>query len=211
MPALGLGAGEPFRAGGRGRGEFPPPEGLVTLDIARRSPRVALSPDSMTATGSGLGDGGMVLATVGRSSGKRYFEMQVGLVGGSLEPTIGVATANASLVNQVGGDGESWGLLQSGEFQHNSITTATAGGSILNTDVVQVAVDLTLGRVWFGKNGVWLNSGNPTAGTGASYSNLSGTIFPSVSLGALGIVTARFSATTFTLPVPTGFLAWAVP
>lgn len=41
---------------------------------------------------------------------------------------------------------------------------------------IMMDVDIGEGRLWFGINGTWGNSGDPESGAGAIYSNLSGTL-----------------------------------
>jgi hypothetical protein len=44
-------------------------------------------------------------------------------------------------------------------------TLVANGTSYANGDIIQIAFDKDAGKVWFGKNGTWSNSGNPSAGT----------------------------------------------
>jgi hypothetical protein len=46
-------------------------------------------------------------------------------------------------------------------------TTVTIGNTVM------IAVDRDTGKIWWGHNGSWLDSGNPTAGTGEAYSGVS--------------------------------------
>ena len=54
--------------------------------------------------------------------------------------------------------------------------TDTNIGSASNGDIVMVA--WKNGKVWFGVNGTFVNSGNPSAGTGEQFSGLSGDYIP---------------------------------
>jgi hypothetical protein len=62
----------------------------------------------------------------------------------------------------------------------NTSWTSIASSTAAVGDTIMVAIDLGTGtgtgKIWWGKNGTWFASGVPTAGTGAQYSNLSGTI-----------------------------------
>jgi len=119
-------------------------------------------------------------ATIGIATGKWYFE---GLVASqnSAESSIGVINDLSATVT-VGATANGWGILvqsnaNNGQAYHaggvtSSYATFTAG------DIVMVAFDADAGKLWFGRNGTWFNSGDPAAGTGEIYSNLSGTIFP---------------------------------
>ena len=54
-------------------------------------------------------------------------------------------------------------------------TTASYGDSFTTNDIIMTALDMDNGFIYWGKNGVWQNSGDPTSGasgTGAAYSGL---------------------------------------
>jgi hypothetical protein len=78
-------------------------------------------------------------------------------------------------------------------------------GSFTNGDVINFAWDGATGKVWLGKAGTYLNSGNPAAGTG-EVATLTGTQFPCVGLRGSASVTANFGASAFIHTVPSGFL-----
>ena len=51
-------------------------------------------------------------------------------------------------------------------FARTSTTATTYGSGFSSGDIVMLAYDGTTGKVWWGKNGTWFNSGDPAAGTG---------------------------------------------
>ena len=57
--------------------------------------------------------------------------------------------------------------------------TATSYGStaFVDSDVFNCAIDTGAGKIWFGKNGTYYNSGDPGAGTGEIYSGLTGDLY----------------------------------
>jgi hypothetical protein len=85
-------------------------------------------------------------------------------------------------------------------------------GTFANGDVMMVAWDAT-GKIWWGKNGTWLNSGNPTAGTGyistftydptSSYVQVNLYCNPSNSSSA----SVNFGQQPFAYTPPSGFVA----
>ncbi|MEO8153558.1 MAG: hypothetical protein ABI605_10850 [Rhizobacter sp.] len=89
-------------------------------------------------------------------------------------------------------------------------------------DVFGVAVDFNAANpnnvlVWFCKNGVWGNGGDPEAGTGSASEGLdlpSGTYFAAASAGEMDGFTHEFQprlrarADQFLLGLPVGFLPW---
>jgi hypothetical protein len=50
------------------------------------------------------------------------------------------------------------------------------------------------GKIWFGRNGTWGDSGNPSAGSGEQYSNLTGTIIPAVSVYTGAAISLNFGS-----------------
>ena|GEM_PF-1261110 len=140
-------------------------------------------------------------ATKSKTSGKWYFEVTLDA------PYSGIGVANAS-----------WDLNYSSgnQFTYYSYNGASyPGGGALGTgyvagDVVGVAVDVTNGKVWFSKNGVWQGGGDPVAGTGG-FTAPAAPLFPSYwlqSTGAAAQITGAFSSDLFASAAPTGFLAW---
>lgn len=84
---------------------------------------------------------------------------------------------------------------------------ATAFGA---SAVIGVALDTTVSpaKVYFAKNNVWQQSGNPAAGTGGqAMSGIGSTIYPAVQIGGGNSATANFGATAYTYTPPTGFVA----
>jgi len=115
---------------------------------------------------------------------------------------------------------------QSGEAIYNSYTqilrednaTATDYGSTpgINTDVLQCALDLDNGAIYFGKNGSWFGSGDPTSGasrTGAGTTWTPGAKYERVAIacspdgGSVPIMTMNFGQTAFNTSAPTDYLA----
>ena len=168
---------------------------------------VSLSNGNRTASASGGGANGATRATQSRSSGKRYFEVIKNATGAGFGPSIGVGNGSMTTAAQIGDNANSWGLLQDGRKYHSGSATSY-GSSIANTDVVMVAVDIGGGFIWWGKNGSWFASGDPAAGTNAAYSDIAGTIYPSVSPGDGGSATASFDTALLAYAPPSGFTAW---
>lgn len=161
---------------------------------------VTLSNANLTCTASAIWR--MVRGTVGKSSGKWYFE--VTFVSVAVWTTMGIATASVALTDYVGRNTGSYGLGpdhtydSSGSTSHaNSISAGGVGG---------VAVDLDNGKIWFASNNVWLAGGDPAAGTGARYSGIpAGTYYPAA---APGLQSLTINA-VLTYTPPSGFTPWA--
>ena len=56
--------------------------------------------------------------------------------------------------------------------RHNGSESNLSYGAGASGDVWQVAFDADNGKIWFGQNNTWDNSGNPATGTGESYSSI---------------------------------------
>jgi hypothetical protein len=155
------------------------------------------------------------LSTIGVSSGKWYFEATATAITGANLVFAGAAKETFTAYNSyLGSSADSWGVQYGNgdsppsifKYNSNSGTSITAG-SIVAGNIIQVAVDVDNGHIWFGKNNTWAE-GDPTAGTGASFTNLSGTIMLGVSSNTTGNkLTANFGQQPFTYTPPTGYLA----
>lgn len=111
-------------------------------------------------------------STFGRSTGKFYCEMK--WTSGS-NMMFGVFSLDEkNKFNDIGyvGDGtlgnRAVGLAQGGDYYINGNNATYTGGS--NTswssgDIIQIALDKDNNKVYFGKNGTWMGSGDPTSGS----------------------------------------------
>ena len=108
-------------------------------------------------------------STLGMAKGKFYFEAKylpsqeayIGVIAGSRLNSI----QSAGQTN-MGAYNNSWGLYPSGDMYHNNGTgTGFSGTSYTSGDIVQVALDMDNKKVYWGKNGTWMNSGVPTSGS----------------------------------------------
>ena len=95
--------------------------------------------------------------------------------------------------------------------QKRSGTTATSYGSAtaLN-DIIGVAVDMDSGKIWFAVNNTWVNSGSPTGGTNAAFTDLTGTtwsFFNSILGETSSNSFVNFGQRPFSYTPPTGFVA----
>jgi len=52
---------------------------------------------------------------------------------------------------------------------HNGTTQTTADSSYTTGDIISCAYDADTGKIWFAKNGTWLDSGDPAAGTDENF------------------------------------------
>ena len=68
----------------------------------------------------------------------------------------------------------------------NNNTLSSVYQTISQGDILQIAVDADAGKIWWGVNGTYVNSGNPATGTNAVYTNVSTDqiLFPAYSVYA---------------------------
>ena len=110
-----------------------------------------------------------------------YFEYKVNAnnLGNSGE---GFRVGVKSVENIFASDNDWYGLQETAsdliyEKTNGSSTTDTNIGSASNGDVVMIAWGKG-GKIWMGVNGVWVDSGNPSSGSGEQYSGLTGVYAP---------------------------------
>lgn len=133
-------------------------------------------------------------STIGMTSGKWYFEAVANETWGYGEfgvmPTSG-ALPSSGYIGASGVNG--YAYQTNGYLYSNDVATNSGISSVSSGDVMVCAVDIDAGKIWFGKNGSWFNSGAPEAGTNAAYTTLSGSYSPAISIynGASGL-TANF-------------------
>jgi len=108
--------------------------------------------------------------TLAATSGKWYFEGTC--TARQYNPGIGVMSASTSL-----GTGDNfrsfWGTQGAAWYSYTGGTnTIYSNGSnssyataFATNDTIMVAYDIDAGKIWFGKNGTWNDSGDPAAGT----------------------------------------------
>lgn len=110
------------------------------------------------------------------NTGKFYAEMQVNEVSSAVQVGIMaqlsfVGNYQADLGTQ--GQYNSYAYLNTGQKRTNSSTTSY--GNSFTSGVIGIAVDMDNKNIYFSKDGVWQNSGNPESGatgTGAAFTDL---------------------------------------
>ena len=150
----------------------------------------------------------LVNGTFGVTSGKWYWELTVDNANGRC--IVGVALADANRHDYVGKDDKGWGIYQlTGNKYHNGVGKSYGSAWTTAGDVVQIALDADNSKIWFGINGTFIAGGNPAAGIGAAYTNVTGgALFPSIGDGSSGgdyKATLNFGQQAFVYTPPTGF------
>jgi hypothetical protein len=168
-----------------------------------KSAAITLSNGNLTAA-SNLDNYKGVRATQYKSSGKYYWEITTTVVAEGSASEVGVGTSAVSLSNIIGYSATGWSWAANGFYYHNNGST-WAGSALTDGAIICIALDLDNGKLWFGKNGTWNNSGNPETGTNPTFTGLSGNIYPMLQQRGGSEWTANFGATAFAYTVPAGF------
>ena len=157
--------------------------------------------------------GNLIRSTIENATAKFYYETTLtthssagsgyGYVG--VIQTAQAATSPTSLAGVAAGH---W-LWRDDASRANAGASAGLGTAWAVSDVIMVACDPTTGHLWWGKNGTWA-AGDPAAGTGATYTNLTGAIKAAVGMQGTGqnvVLTCNFGVTAFAYTRPSGFVA----
>ena len=196
---LDVPSGNGYADGGNGRGNY------ATLNPLENTGNT-LSAANLTATsGSNWYN---TKSTIGMLSGKWYCEFvhttavnytQVGVF--KTESPLSTSTYFSVSAN-------GWSYSAAfGELRNNDVPTTSGISTSAVGDIINIAVDVDAGKLWFGKNGTWFNSGNPASGTNAAYTNLSGGMSFVVGTNSTAVINANFGQRPFSYTPPTGFKA----
>ena len=155
-----------------------------------------------------------ILSTIGIVSGKYYAEFV--WTSGLTNMNVGIANANLSKSNYVGSDTNGFGFLSANGNLYYNGTAYSYGSAFPANATIMIAFDATSGKIWWGVNGTWVNSGNPATGTNpgvaASGATINITLPSTTYFFASGTsvtngCSANFGQQPFTYTPPTGFVA----
>jgi hypothetical protein len=182
---------------------------VVTWDPAYKGASITLSGGNLVATGAGVSNN-LVRGTAHFTTGKFYYEVQVNTIGGTNYPRMGVGGSTVPVTSNGGTAGQVFALIQvSPAFAFNGNASTATGVTYVANDVMMIAVDVDTGKVWFGKNGTWILSGNPATGANPTF-----TLTPGTDLYPMGVTaggsqaTARFASASWGFAAPSGFGPW---
>lgn len=170
---------------------------------------IALSGADLVATSTASAYHG-VRGTTSKSSGKWYFEVTA-TFGNSLSWAVGVAQSSFDMTQVVTSSPNAY-IYRGNGTTYNSTSSSTTLSAASSGNVIQVAVDLSTGKIWWGLNGTWMGGGNPSGGTGEAFT-ISGapTVFPLAyrfTNPSTNTWTANFGGSAFAYSPPSGYSAW---
>ena len=163
---------------------------------------ITLSNGNLTDTSSG---GSGVRGTIGKSSGKWYYEVTIVALASGVAPVVGIAGASNALTNGWTGPSDYlfWGY-GGGELIWGANSRTAYGSTAAAGDVIGIAVDLDNRQITFYRNGVSM---------GAAYTSTTftaGTYYPFVTDpedGGTSSLTANFGQNPFAYQPPSGYNA----
>jgi hypothetical protein len=177
--------------GGNGRGNY------AVLNPLRYSTNGSLSEANLKYSNGSGDNGAKAISTIGIPSGKWYFEGQWVSGPSNSRFIIGFASSTTAVTNA------------SLPFERDGSQL-----SLTSSDIANVAIDFDAGKIWYGKNNVWISSGDPATGanpfqtfTPSSYDFL----YPALRLygssdgTTVGVI--NFGQRPFAYTPPTGFKA----
>lgn len=181
--------------------------GGVGLDPASTASGGLVSNARRTLTRNG-GTAVCSRTNLGYTSGLRYFEARIDALETAF-PAVGLQTAATSLSTDLGQEANEYGLRSEGALYRNATYVPSWAAAFAVGDVFMVAVNFATKKIWFGKNGVWLNSGNPaTDANPAATFTTTAALFPTAQVNGASQITMRFSEADLSYPVPSGFSVW---
>jgi hypothetical protein len=152
------------------------------------------------------------------TGGKFYFEILVNTLDNTSDIFVGLkATANTitSGSTPLAGSYALWrgngAYFNAGGWSAGSSPTTFVAGNVL-----MIAIDADNGRLFLGKNGTWNNSGDPAAGTNASFSSMPSAtdfavLFSTDNVAGAVQVTLVSDPDNLTYSAPSGFTAGLPP
>ena len=183
------------------------------MNFTHKNTNVTPSDGGLHWSCTAAGDGKTV-GTLSFTKGKYYFEDTVAIA--SRHHVGVVSDENQTFVSgDLGNRADEW-VIRTDGYKVNNINGIGGDGVNLNTTTTNlqgyiwmVAVDADNGKIYFGKNGLWLAGANPYTGANAHYTNLSGyRLAPAMgrrtSANAANI---NFGQTPFVYNPPEGFQA----
>ena len=123
----------------------------------------------------------------------------------------GIADPNQVFADFIGRTATGWAYQlhgsNAGTYNNDTLTNTGCINGYGNGTILNVAVDRDNGYVWFGVNGKFVNSGNPSTGTGFQYSNVptTGDLMFGASTNSSDSAKINCGQKPFKFPPPDGF------
>jgi hypothetical protein len=127
---------------------------------------------------------------------------------GIYDITQSLGTFNGNGSNVIGSASTAYAMTFNNGSIKNSNSVSSYGTAFVNNDIWMMAFDPVNGKIWWGKNGTWFNSGNPAAGTNPAFSSITGTKIFGYSVLSTGVgFIYNAGQRAFAYTAPSGFKA----
>ncbi len=148
-----------------------PTNNFCVVNAVEPTTNFAYSEGNLKATKTGANSDHSCRASLFVSSGKWYWE---GKCGNNADIAFGIGLNTTGL-----GNFPAMEYCYHANSNKYNLGSATGTGIAYTTnDIISCALDLDSGKIWWAKNGTWIESGDPGAGTGEQYSGVAGTLAP---------------------------------
>lgn len=139
-------------------------------------------------------------------AGKFYWEVVVQNIAGVLNVQLGTCERDTVIASQLGSAPGTYAYLTDGK-KANWSSGIVYGDPYGEGDTIGCAVNLDTNSIWWSKNGVWQASGDPAAGTGAAYTNVTEEQVPAGMCYYIGdVFVLHADSDEMSYDIPTGFL-----
>ena len=185
--------------------EDTPTNNFCTLNSVKKDGQTTLSNGNLQAAGSQSSTYNInTQGTFAQSSGKWYYEVE--FTSGSGSCAVGwTRTTLRSSDNPTTGGGIVY-RPTNGDYVDLAGNNPTTPPTTSTGTVIQVAIDLDAGKIWFGSGGTYFNSGDPSAGSNEAMTFTGGSelLAPAVRTMA-ATFNFNFGQRAFSYTAPTGF------
>jgi len=185
--------------------EDTPTNNFCTLNSVKKDGQTTLSNGNLQASGSQSSTYNInTQGTFAQSSGKWYYEVE--FTSGSGSCAVGwTRTTLRSSDNPTTGGGIVY-RPTNGDYVDLAGNNPTTPPTTSTGTVIQVAIDLDAGKIWFGSGGTYFNSGDPSAGSNEAMTFTGGSelLAPAVRTMA-ATFNFNFGQRAFSYTVPTGY------
>ena len=189
--------------------EDTPTNNFCTLNSLQKDSNTTLSEGNLKAAGSSsTAYSTNTRGTFAQSSGKWYYEAVCDSTGVSngLSMVGWVKTSIRFSDNPTGGSSVGY-RPNKGDYVDFTVNNTTGKPTTSTGTVIQIAIDIDAGKIWFGSGGTYFESGDPSAGSNAARTFTAGTELAPVVRTLSATYTFNFGQRPFSYTVPTGFKA----
>ncbi len=138
---------------------------------------------------------------------KKYYWEYTIVSSGNMRVGIAYNTSSTYVTYYVGQDYYSYGYDSATGNTYYNGSGSSYGNTFTTGDIIGVAFNAETAEIWFSKNGVWQNSGDPVTRTNPAFTGIYTFVpqYPCVSLTGTSAIRVNFGATPFSYTPPSGY------